>query len=70
MKTQKNSFSVDLARLTFPFVVFVCLTSLVGGYFQIPWESLRNGSHANNFKLNTIFTLIFFFTNEKPNTDI
>ena len=58
---EKFFLSVDLARLTFPFVVFVCLTSLVGGYLNTLGKVCGNGSHANNFKPNNDFHINFFF---------
>ena len=49
---EKFLLTVDLARLTFPFVVFVCLTSLVGGYLNTLGKVCGNGCYTNNIKFN------------------
>ena len=61
---EKFLLSVDLARLTFPFVVFVCLTSLVGGYLNTLGKFAAMAVTPIILNLTMILTLIFFFTNE------
>ena len=61
---EKFLLSVDLARLTFPFVVFVCLTSLVGGYLNTLGKFAAMAVTPIILNLTMIFTLIFFFSNE------
>ncbi len=61
---EKLLLSVDLARLTFPFVVFVCLTSLVGGYLNTLGKFAAMAVTPIILNLTMIFTLIFFFSNE------
>ena len=62
---QKNFLlTVDLARLTFPFVVFVCLTSLVGGYLNTLGKFAAMAVTPIILNLIMILTLIIFFSNE------
>ncbi len=61
---EKFLLSVDLARLTFPFVVFVCLTSLVGGYLNTLGKFAAMAVTPIILNLTMIFTLIFFFSDE------
>ena len=61
---EKFLLSIDLARLTFPFVVFVCLTSLVGGYLNTLGKFAAMAVTPIILNLTMIFTLIFFFSNE------
>ena len=58
---EKFLLSVDLARLTFPFVVFVCLTSLVGGYLNTLGKFAAMAVTPIILNLTMILTLIYFF---------
>ena len=61
---EKFLLTVDLARLTFPFVVFVCLTSLVGGYLNTLGKFAAMAVTPIILNLIMILTLIIFFSNE------
>ena len=61
---EKFLLSVDLARLTFPFVFFVCLTSLVGGYLNTLGKFAAMAVTPIILNLTMILTLIFLFTIE------
>jgi len=58
---EKFLLSVDLARLTFPFVVFVCLTSLIGGYLNTLGKFAAMAVTPIILNLTMILTLIIFF---------
>ena len=57
---EKFLLAVDLARLTFPFVVFVCITSLVGGYLNTLGKFAAMAFTPVILNLTMISTLIIF----------
>ena len=56
----KFSLAVDLSRLTFPFVLFVCLTSLAGAYLNTMGKFASMAITPIILNLTMIFTLLIF----------
>ncbi len=57
---EKFSLAVDLSRLTFPFVLFVCLTSLAGAYLNTLGRFAAMALTPIILNLTMIFTLMVF----------
>ena len=59
----KFILTVDLSRLTFPFVLFICLTSLAGAYLNTMGRFAAMALTPIILNLTIIFCLIIFFRN-------
>jgi putative peptidoglycan lipid II flippase len=62
--TEKFILTVDLSRLTFPFVFFICLTSLAGAYLNTMGRFAAMALTPIILNLTIIFCLIIFFKND------
>lgn len=63
---EKFYLSVDLSRLSFPFVLFICLTSLLGAYLNTLGKFASMAVTPIILNLSLIFVLLFFFhSNDK-----
>ena len=56
----KFILTVDLSRLTFPFVLFICLTSLAGAYLNTMGRFAAMALTPIILNLTIIFCLIIF----------
>ena len=64
--TDKFILTVDLSRLTFPFVFFICLTSLAGAYLNTLGRFAAMALTPIILNLTIIFCLLIFLkTNDK-----
>ncbi len=64
--SEKFILTVDLSRLTFPFVFFICLTSLAGAYLNTLSRFAAMALTPIILNLTVIFCLIIFFnSNDK-----
>ena len=61
---QKFSLTVDLSRLAFPFVIFICLTSLAGAYLNTLGKFAAMALTPVILNLSLIFCLLFFFNSQ------
>ena len=57
----KFILTVDLSRLTFPFVLFICLTSLAGAYLNTMGRFAAMALTPIILKLNNYFLFNNFF---------
>ena len=58
--TDKFILTVDLSRLTFPFVFFICLTSLAGAYLNTLGRFAAMALTPIILNLTIIFCLLIF----------
>ena len=63
--SEKFILTVDLSRLTFPFVFFICLTSLAGAYLNTLSRFAAMALTPIILNLTVIFCLIIFNSNDK-----
>ena len=61
---EKFNHSINLTRLTFPFVLFICLTSLMGAYLNTLGKFASMAVTPIILNLSLIFTLLIFFKSE------
>ena len=61
---EKFNHSINLTRLTFPFVLFICLTSLMGAYLNTLGKFASMAVTPIILNLCLIFTLLIFFKSE------
>ena len=61
---EKFNHSINLTRLTFPFVLFICLTSLMGAYLNTLGKFASMAITPIILNLSLIFTLLIFFKSE------
>ncbi len=61
---EKFSLSISLSRLSFPFVLFVCLTSLMGAYLNTLGKFASMAITPIILNITLIFVLLFFFRTE------
>ena len=59
----KYSLTIDYSRLTFPFLIFICLTSLIGAYLNTLGKFASMAITPIILNLTLIFTLIILFRN-------
>ncbi len=59
--SDKFSLSVDLSRFSFPFVLFICLTSLMGAYLNTLGKFASMAVTPVILNLALIFVLLIFF---------
>ncbi len=59
--TEKFVLSIELARLSFPFVLFICLTSLMGAYLNTLGKFASMAITPVILNLSLIFVLLLFF---------
>ena len=58
---EKFYLAVDLSRLSFPFVLFICLTSLIGAYLNTLGKFASMAVTPIMLNISLIFVLLFFF---------
>ena len=61
---EKYTLSIDLSRLTFPFVFFICLTSLIGAYLNTLGRFASMAVTPVILNLSLISVLLLFFKTE------
>ena len=61
---EKFNHSINLTRLTFPFVLFICLTSLMGAYLNTLGKFASMAVTPIILNLSLIFTLLIYFKSE------
>ena len=61
---EKFNHSINLTRFTFPFVLFICLTSLMGAYLNTLGKFASMAVTPIILNLSLIFTLLIFFKSE------
>ncbi len=61
---EKFELSIELSRLSFPFVFFICLTSLMGAYLNTLGKFASMAVTPVILNLSLIFVLLFFFSSE------
>ena len=61
---EKFNHSINLTRLTFPFVLFICLTSLMGAYLNTLGKFASMAVTPIILNLSLIFILLIFFKSE------
>ena len=61
---EKFDHSINLTRLTFPFVLFICLTSLMGAYLNTLGKFASMAVTPIILNLSLIFVLLIFFKSE------
>ncbi len=61
---EKFELSIQLSRLSFPFVVFICLTSLIGAYLNTFGKFASMAVTPVILNLSLIFVLLFFFRSD------
>ncbi len=61
---EKITLAVNLSRLTFPFLLFICLTSLIGAYLNTLGRFASMAVTPIILNLSIISVLIFLFDNE------
>ena len=61
---EKFNHSINLTRLTFPFVLFICLTSLMGAYLNTLGKFASMAVTPIILNLSLIFRLLIFFKSE------
>ncbi len=62
--SDKFSIAIDLSRLAFPFVLFICLTSLMGAYLNTLGKFASMAVTPIILNLTLIFVLLYFFSIE------
>ncbi len=62
--SDKFMLSIDLSRLSFPFVLFICLTSLMGAYLNTLGKFASMAVTPIILNITLIFVLLIFFKNE------
>ena len=59
----KKELTVDFARLTFPFLLFICATSLIGAYLNTLGKFASMALTPVILNLTKITCLVIFFKN-------
>ncbi len=62
--TFKYNLAINYSRLTFPFLIFICLTSLIGAYLNTLGKFASMALTPIILNLTIISTLIIFFRND------
>ena len=62
--SDKFMLSIDLSRLSFPFVLFICLTSLMGAYLNTLGKFASMAVTPIILNITLIFVLLIFFKSE------
>ena len=62
--SDKFMLSIDLSRLSFPFVLFICLTSLMGAYLNTLGKFASMAVTPIILNITLIFVLLILFKNE------
>ena len=63
--SDKFSIAIDLSRLAFPFVLFICLTSLMGAYLNTLGKFASMAVTPIILNLTLIFVLLYFSMEDK-----